>query len=725
MIKELKAGCAAAALLSVLSAPGQAQEIDPEAPLYLDANTVVRDDDTGVVTASGDVRVQAGERLLLADEVVYDTVTGRVVARGDVRIFDGDEPAQLADEIELTDSLGEGVALGFTATLENQGRTGAAFALRRADGRLELSRAFYTACELCPDGERAPTWRLRASEVIRDPSEQRIYYRDARLEVLGVPVAYSPAFAHADPDAERASGFMMPRVDLSNRTGFNYTQPYYWAISPYQDLTIAPRLMTEVNPMVELDYRRRFYSGSLRATGSMTYERDFDRDGLFGDNEFRGHIFAEGNFRIAQGWDWGFTAQRVTETLYLRKYGFADRPDLDYALYEGDRDLISQVYARGRSSWYYTDMALIDFQSARPGRLDSRLPRIAPIVRSTFALPLPDWAGSATANVSGTAITREQGTDYARASADASWARPFTIPGGVRVTPYAFGRVDAYDITVATNQGQVTDRIDATRVLGSTGVDAAYPFVRPAEWGNLYIEPRVRAAASTGLDPDEIVPNEDSVGFELSRTNLFARNRSNGFDLWEEGVRVDTGVTTALRGTQEWWIPDVELFNGLSYRLDGDPSFGAGSGLDRDQSDLISELDVDFGFLSTGIATRYDTDTGELKRFDLLAGFDIWRVSGAMDYSRLDTRPAGNRVREEIDLRLSFDVTSRWSATFRTRHDFEQGATRFTQAGLIYRDECTDLRILYRRDNLELGNLGVSESIRVQFTLFTLGSISE
>jgi LPS-assembly protein len=720
MLARLMAAASASALLAAASA--DAQGADAGRPLYVDAEQVNEDRESGIVTATGSVVMQSGERLAQADEVVYDTTTGRVIARGNVRLFDGAAPAQTADEIELTDELGEGVARGFAALLENNGRAGAAFALRRPDGRLELSRAFYTACDLCPDSGREPTWRLRATEVVRDETEQMIYYRDARLDVLGVPVFYSPVFAHADPSTPRRSGFLIPKIDLSNRTGFNYQQPYYWAISPYQDLTIAPRVMTEVNPLMELEYRKRFYSGIVRGTGSFTYERDFDRDGRFGDHAFRGHLFAEGRFDVARGWDWGFTAERVTETLYLRKYGFPDRPESEFALYQSDLDLISQAWLRGRSDWYYADIAAIDFQSTRPGRLDSRLPQIAPVMRLTAQAPLPAGAGAGTGNVTATALTRDQGTDYARVSAEADWTRPFTIPGGVRVTPSAYARYDAYDIETADSFGNPIDTFSLSRAVGSASIDVSYPLVRPADWGDLFIEPRVRGTASTGLDDDQLVPNFDAVAFELSRSNLFSRNRAGGFDLWEEGARVDTGLTMAAR-TANPWLPDVELFNGLSYRLDGDPVFPEGSGASRDRSDIVSELTVDFGYLNAAAQTRYDTETNALKRIDILAGFDIWRVSGALDYRRVDFSPGPQPIREDFTASLEFDITDRWSAAYRIVRDIPQDVNRLESFGLVYRDECTDFRILYEQQNIELGNLGPSRTLRLQVVLFTLGGI--
>ena len=47
-------------------------------------------------------------------------------------------------------------------------------------------------------------------------------------------------------------------------------------------------LSANVNPVMNLDYRKRFYSGALNIKTSFTHESDFDGDGnRFGEEKFR------------------------------------------------------------------------------------------------------------------------------------------------------------------------------------------------------------------------------------------------------------------------------------------------------------------------------------------------------------------------------------------------------------------------------------------------------
>src|SRR3546814_14862546 len=82
----------------------------------------------------------------------------------------------------------------------------------RREGSMEVERAIYSPCNLCAeDPRRAPIWQIRAVRVIHDEENKNIIYRDAFLDIFGIPVAYTPYFSHPDPSVERRSGFLFPR----------------------------------------------------------------------------------------------------------------------------------------------------------------------------------------------------------------------------------------------------------------------------------------------------------------------------------------------------------------------------------------------------------------------------------------------------------------------------------------------------------------------------------
>lgn len=723
MILPFRTMCAAAALLAGAGSLAPALAQAGNDPVYLDALELERTAENNVIFARGDVRVQSGNRLLFADEVEYRIDEDRVIARGNVRLHDGNLPAQTADEIELTHEWSEALASGFAMLLENNGRAASAYAIRRSNGAIVLRRAYYTACDICEDGSRPPTWRLRAGEVTQDPESEMIYYSDVRLEAFGVPVLYSPVFAHADPSAPRRSGFLFPTADISNRLGFVYQQPYYYVMSPHRDVVLTPMVMTGYNPVLRYEYRQRFWSGSIRLRGSLTYEQEFDRDGRFGDSDLRGHIVGTGAFNIAPGWLWRFNVQIASDPLYLERYSMisdADRRS-DFAQLNA-RLLPSEVNLRGRTRQYFFNASAMRFQSLREDVPDGALPLVAPMIEANYRLPLPEYAGFANARGSAVYFTRDEGNDYGRATGEVDWSRNFTFAGGIRTMPFASARADAYHFTITDANGSTLETRSLTRTMANVGVDVSWPFVRPGNLGDVILAPRAQLVTSTGLSADEIAPGEDSLNLELDVSNLFSRNRSNGYDAWEEGTHLNTGLTANFR-TKTPYLPDTDVFIGRSFRLDGDASFAPGSGLVQEESDWVAQLNVRFASLfEVGVHGRYDGTTGEANRVDAFSRLSFWRINANAVYSLVDDAAVATPVRESIRFGGNFRVTDNWYVGYRADRDLERGITRRQDLSLIYRDECTDIRVIYNQENLVIGNLGPNRSIRLQVTLFSIGN---
>jgi len=722
IMSAMERSAAIMGLLLAAASPACAQEHVRDR-VYLEADELIEDRTAGQYIARGNVRLQAQDRLLLTEELVYIPAQARVIARGGVQIFDGSEPAQFADEVELSDDLREGVARGFTTLLDNNGRAAAGVALRRPDNTIELSNAYYTACKLCETGESEPTWRLRASRVVRDTTSKVIYYRNVRLEVLGRPILYAPVFAHADPSAARQSGFLFPIIGNSSRTGFSYQQPYLWAIGPSQELVVSPRYMNRVNPLIQLDWTRRFYAGQLSLRSSFTYEQEFNREEKFGEEAFRGHVFAEGLFNLSTNWRWGFSMQAVTGDLYLRRYGYEESPGRDTGLFliRDQRLLTSQLYLIGSGENFHGDVSAIHFNRLQENFNDSTLPVIGPLVRFSAGLPFPEWAGDFDFGFNAVNLLREQGDSHARASMELDWRRPSILPGGVRTEAFALGRVDAYSYQNTLNG--VQERTDLTRLRGAIGLDVSLPLVRPGQMSNWIIAPRIAVIAANGGDEDQHPANLDSVSINFQRTQLFDIVRANGYDLWEDGARADMGLTVAVDWNDKPLPGEAEVFAGRSYRLDGDKRFGPDSGLAGDASDWIGQAKLDLNALSFNTRVRIDSATSAINRLDVNASLETWRVNLRTRYTRrVDNTSA--QVLSEITANMAMELTEHWSVVYRGTIDEEENDVRRQSAGLQYLDECTSLRVFYERDNIAVGRLGPGESVRLEVVLFTLGGTS-
>jgi LPS-assembly protein len=131
---------------------------------YLEANTIIRDDNAKIITARGDVEARYQGRTIRAQELIYNVRTGIVTARGKAQIIADDGSTQSAEEITLDNNLQAGVAYGFSTVMAPNIKFAAASAVRRSETVNELNRAIYTPCDICTKTDAAKTPSPDASE---------------------------------------------------------------------------------------------------------------------------------------------------------------------------------------------------------------------------------------------------------------------------------------------------------------------------------------------------------------------------------------------------------------------------------------------------------------------------------------------------------------------------------------------------------------------------------
>jgi len=724
-----------AAIGALLSGPALAQETAPEGVTF-SADQATRDS-AGNLAAQGSVEAHFRERTLRADRLTHDPANGVITAAGDVQIFQPDGSAEFADSLVFTDDLQTGVARGFSARLPQNGTLAADSIVRRDENHTELNRTIFTACDTCDaDGKnKIPTWSISADRVVQDKADHSINYRNAVIRIKGVPVLYAPFFSHADPTAARKSGLLAPDFSLTHRRGLSYEQPYLWSISPYQDLVISPQINTDVNPFLNLRYRRRFYSGDIEARFGYTYDRDFNSDGVqFGDDRTKAYVLASGDFRPLEDWRMGFTAEAAKDRRLFDQYSI-DWKREDRGLFRADdRRLISQIYAVRQGDRSYLSIAAVSFQSLRtlsgppnafgvlPLEDNSVLPTVSPLVEFRYEPEGPIAGGRLRLQGSGVWLERDlspvfigqPGTDSRRATVEADWRRAFTLAGGTRFEPFANMRGDVYSVS-DLSPGNLSAR-NASRAIPTIGLDATWPLVRQRNGVTTIIEPIVQIALSpdTKINPD--IPNEDGVAFDFDDTNLFEFNKFPGFDLYEGGQRINAGVATSVDwGDQR----SLRVIVGQSFRNSPDPAFPARTGLNKRSSDWVASAEfTPIAGLSMFARTRFDD--ADLQKIEGGLNASFAGGGGYLRYMRAKEDFSG-RPREDIEGAGEVFVTKNWGVVVDAVRDLEQKQWRRRSAGVVYRDECLRFEVLYQRDNNPVLGTSASQSVVVRLTLATLG----
>ena len=455
--------------------PALAQSGGNNQPVLLNADELTYDETLGIVIASGDVELAQGDRLLLADRVTYNEKTSVVTATGNIRLLEPSGDVIFADYSELTDDLAQGFVQQVRVLLTDNSRVAGTEAERTDQGRfMRINRAVYSPCNLCEsDPTRAPLWQLRANRVVHDKEEKEIIYRDARLEMFGIPVLYTPYFAHPDPSVDRKSGFLSPIFGYGGNLGTFGAVPYYWTIAPDKDATITPLFSTEDGVQLRGEWRQRFESGRLFLDGSIVNADRKTSSGEVKEDQWRGHLFGNGLFDLNDTWRTGFDLEKTSDRSYLRRYRIS-----------GEDILTSRAFVEGFQGRNYAVANAYQFDDLRENFENE--PYVIPLAEAQL-LGEPDsvLGGRWSLDLGLVGFQRPEGQDTQRASVEAGWQREFMADAGFITTVSGSLRSDAYYVTdyVRDNdltgqgredtelrlfpQGQVTVRYPVARQIGS------------------------------------------------------------------------------------------------------------------------------------------------------------------------------------------------------------------------------------------------------------------
>ena len=698
------------------AAPGRAQ-IGADAPsgdlpALIEAEEMTYDRDRGLVTAVGDVEIVQGERILRAYTVTYNVDEDRITARGNVTIVEPTGEVIFAEYAELTDTMKEGFIEGIRMLLQDNSRLAANAAQRTGGVKTEMQRAAFSPCRLCPDHpDRPPLWQVRAARVMHNTETHDITYRDATMEVFGVPVFYTPYLRHADPSVNRRTGFLAPTYGSSSDLGITLQVPFFWAIAPDKDLTLEPVLTTLGGTVFAGEYRQKFASGEVTAAASTATDSGKNTSN---SSRYRGHVDGFARFNINENWRWGADLKAATDDTYMARYGIS-----------AENTLTSHAFTEG---FYGRNFALAEgyyFQGLRQIDDQTKTPVVLPKLDFNYVSE-PGPGGAVymlDANVQ--ALTRESGADTRRLSVTAGWRRSIAgLLGGDRINMLANVQGDLYHVSNSSIPPPgAADNGFAGRLFPQASVEWRYPFVRNGGKSRQLIEPVASlVVAPNGGNPSEI-PNEDSRVFEFDDTNLFQPNRFPGKDRVEGGQRVNYGLKAGWFGED---IGQVSGFLGQSYRLNTDDTFGAGTGLEDNLSDIVGRVTISPNkYLDLLYRTRFDAD-------DLGVARNEVRVSAGPSAFRFEVNYAqfegvGEFLeRKEIYGKVQSKLTDNWSATANIRRDLiGDGFTLSTGGSISYSDECVLANLTFQRNFTRNRDVPPTDTVFLQITLKHLGEFQQ
>lgn len=281
--------------------------------------------------AIGNVVIKHGGETLFGEAASFDFNTSNVEVLGNVRyvgedytIFGSELKFNIANgKVEITS--GRIRSFDFTVVGEKL--------IKESDDLIVGVDAEYTTCTDCPE-----SWSVFGRRV-RIYLGQYIYVNHAFLKINGVTVLYLP-YVVFPIKRGRETGLLFPNFTFSDRDGFTYQQPWFWAMSDQNDMTLSPFISSIRGYGGEFEFRHVFGEGKwaeVNAIGNrdrvyLPLKRD---DTLSGDHYLRHFTNVQHHFDFSNYLTHHFNYNFTREMDIVRDYDYFTKEFMQEAEFGG------------------------------------------------------------------------------------------------------------------------------------------------------------------------------------------------------------------------------------------------------------------------------------------------------------------------------------------------------------------------------------------------------
>ena len=702
----------------------------------VDADQIVFDERTGDAIATGDVVLTYGDYILIGRKVTYNRRTDTMRAEGEIRMREPGGNILEADVLQLQNRFRDGFAEHLRMLLTNEAIVTANYAKRR-DGYLTIyERTTYTRCRNCVTDDGTPAWQLVASESVHDEREGIIEHKNARLEVLGVPVFYWPYLSHPDPTVKRKSGLLIPKFSHSSVFGYGYEQAYFWNIAPNADLMFLPKFTSKQGPLLGVEFRHRLAKGKYSVKGVGVYQFNPNDLPAPGNEHWRGWFRTQGEFDINKRWKWGWDGTVVSDDTFGREYDFDERTEI-----------ANFIYLDGIHDRNYTTIRAYNFVGLQQTDNQDTFPTAAPYFRHDYTFDVPVLGGELGLSTDIYSLFRDrsfvaydtnpqsvdvvQGTRQVRATTQLHWRKEIVTDAGVIVTPFGRLRGDVLlsngvpeqelvNSDPAPTYGEVTE----ARILPSGGVDIRMPLLKADGLGTHVLTPIAQIISSRNEGDTSKWGNEDAISLNYATSNLFLENRFTGNDRYEGGTRVNAGFLYTL-GFENGGSFNASF--GQSYHIAGQNSFVTGSGLDDTFSDLVAAVWLQpIENYKLSYQARFDPESLAIREQDIGVSATYSRLKTALNYVKVDKAVAYGLTKDlqQIWGSAELDLGRGISVFGGGRYDLVSDQFIDRHAGLGFNCDCAKVRFRYKEEFLTDRDTVRDRSFLLDVELVTLGNSS-
>ncbi len=227
-----------------------------ESAFNLIADQIFISDENDNIIAQGNVKIFSNKKILRAKKIIYNNSSSLVHVYGPIEIIDDNKIRITADYSLVSKDLKNIISRGVKALFDNQFKiTSEAINYTYGD-KTQFTNSMGTACKICNKNSSIPLWNIKSESIVHNQENKTLLFKNALLEIGGIPVFYTPYLKTPEPGVKRASGFLTPSIISSDVYGYGIKQPYFIVLNNNSDLTVS-LFKTNQTILLETEYRSK------------------------------------------------------------------------------------------------------------------------------------------------------------------------------------------------------------------------------------------------------------------------------------------------------------------------------------------------------------------------------------------------------------------------------------------------------------------------------------
>lgn len=284
---------------------------DNDSEVLISADKIEVINNGNVIIGTGNILIETEQIISTSDRINYNKDKELLRSSGNIIAKDSLDNNYFFDDLISDKNFNNAIGLSPKIKLKDGTRITGKLFTRTNSSINQIDNAAYTPClQKNYTFKKCPGWKLNAKKVIHDVENQNIYYENAVLSILNLPILYTPFFSHPDPTVNKRSGILAPTISSDNVLGTSLSIPLFYNLKSNYDLTFTPTIQSKADDYYTINYRQ--LSKNYTANIETSMSRDESNTGT------KNHFFLDGDIKNSYG-KLNYQIQTSNNDTYLRK----------------------------------------------------------------------------------------------------------------------------------------------------------------------------------------------------------------------------------------------------------------------------------------------------------------------------------------------------------------------------------------------------------------------